>query len=529
MSIKAVARIKTQAHLQRVVRYSLAKTAWLGRILATKGTVETRQRDEYLKRRDQYLRQLLAVYVSPLARLREDYSVLRQDELIAEIAGVTARFEMDRQVMICSILGRLCPDIAERRTTAETAFEDLIPAIESRWLADDTPEAEMLRAVLQALCSLSTGDPGHDWHLLPGRLREASGDSSVHVQAVGWQDTRRGVDVPALSESDRAPLIATMLDQVIEDGLVPRFYDYDYLDDIVPIVEARYAAADGPHPERSRAVLQTLAALSAGDPMLDWSLLPGRLKAVLGEKHRYVPPRDQVNPYVREVIPDLVDEFCQLRAEDNVDRFLEINREYSRRQFAQQGPWDNRELSLLREYERDHHLLLRTLLGLIRDGKVGSDDEVLVIGPRHVDELDFLRKYLGLRNVTGLDLFGGDMGRIVGGDMHAMPFDSHRFRLVYSSGTLSYAYNVRRVVGEIARVSTRPGYVFLLDASDRPAGPDPLGRSDIVNVDTLIGLFCRHRFNVLARDRGKPLNPRTHRQNPCLAIELCEQPADAAR
>src|SRR6185295_3819331 len=244
------------------------------------------------------------------------------------------------------------------------------------------------------------------------------------------------------------------------------------------------------------------------------------LRRLLGSDARYVPQRSDVTAHVRKVIPEMTDEFIGLKGESNVERFLEINREYSRRQAHGLGVWDIRDLSLLRGYERDHHLLLRTLVDLMEEGKLSVDDEVLLVGPRHIDEVVFFRKTLGLRRAIGLDLFAYGRDEIVAGDMHQMHFEAKRFKLVFCAGTLSYSYNVRRVIEEMARVATRPGYVFLIDAGGRHSGPSALGRSDIPSVEAAIGLFHAHRFHVLASDQGRSLAPDLYENEPCLALRL---------
>jgi hypothetical protein len=247
---------------------------------------------------------------------------------------------------------------------------------------------------------------------------------------------------------------------------------------------------------------------------------------MVGNTLAFTPKRGDVTRHVWNVIPDMAEEFISLRAESDPRRFLEINREYSRRQAASQGLWDNRELSLLRGYERNHHLLLRKLLDLIQDGELTKDDEVLLVGPRHVDEVAFFRQRLGFRRTIGLDLFPFGRDQILAGDMHDMPFESNRFRLVYCAGTLSYSYNVRHVIREISRTAKRPAFVFLIDAAGRKAGPDALGRSDVVCVDTLISMFYEHSFDVLAKDAGRSLVPDQYDNEPCLVMRLNEKHAE---
>jgi hypothetical protein len=320
------------------------------------------------------------------------------------------------------------------------------------------------------------------------------------------------------SSEERTRVVRSILDRVIDEDRIPRYYDYDYLDDLPGIIGSRYQQPNSVK-DTAEWFFECLATM-LDHPTAHPAAVARATKDLLGPDHPYAPRRGRVTSYVKEVIPDLVDEFVALKAEDNVARFLEINREYSRRQFQQKGLWDNRELSLLREHEYDHHLLLRTLVGLKRDDLLRPGDEVLVVGPRHIDEIRFFRKRLGLSKSIGLDLFGTDDGAIVGGDMHDMPFQSGRFKLVFCAGTLSYAYYSRKVIEEIARVTTRPGYVFLMDAANRVEGPDPLGRSDNVNIDAMIGLFHNHKLQILARDRGKSLAPHMYTDNPCLAIQL---------
>ena len=305
--------------------------------------------------------------------------------------------------------------------------------------------------------------------------------------------------------------------RMTEGGLAPRFYDYDYLDDIVGIVGGRYCSDEGCDAAASGEILDALCRLSGATSR---DALPGALRRLLGNEPLCAPPRADVTAHMRKVIPDLADEFIALKAETNVERFLDINREYSRRQAHGLGVWDIRDLSLLRGYERDHHLLLRTLVALLDAGKITADDEALLVGPRHIDEVVFFRRTLGLRKTLGLDLFPHGRDEIIAGDMHRMAFEDGRFKLVFCAGTLSYAYNVRRVIEEMARVTSRPGYVFLIDAGGRHEGPSALGRSDIPSVEAMIGLFHRHKFQVLARDQGRTLAPHLYENEPCLALRL---------
>jgi len=272
--------------------------------------------------------------------------------------------------------------------------------------------------------------------------------------------------------------------------------------------------------ERGKVLIRALRALMGCESDSDQGALPSRLKTALGDFSRFVPMRGEANPYVRTVIPDLFTEFCNLRGKDNPARFLEINRAYSARQHDSQGPWDARDLSLLRGYEQNHHALLRNLVALRRDGKISAVDEVLIVGPRHVNELHFFRKHLGLERTIGIDLFESDGGRVIAGDMHDMPFASGRFKLVYVCNTLTYAYNARTAIREICRVIQSAGYAMVIDSGTRVQGPDPLGRSDLMCADSLVQCFHARPYRVLVRDQGKSLAPDWYLEQPCVFLEL---------
>jgi hypothetical protein len=324
--------------------------------------------------------------------------------------------------------------------------------------------------------------------------------------------------IPAASGMREA--LHSILSSVVDVERTPRFFEFDYIDDIQEILESRYSVGDLGSVGRGRLFLRALRALLECEAPHEHGKLSSRLKAELVDIGRFVPARGVAHPHVREVIPDLFAEFCSIRGSDNPDRFLQINREYSARQHDTLGEWDSRDLSLLREYERDHHALLRNLVGLLRDGRLSAADEVLIVGPRHVDELHFFRQHLGLKKTAGLDLFASDNGRILAGDMHDMPFESGRFRLVYACNTLTYAYNARKVIREICRVAQSPGYAMIIDSGTRASGPDPLGRSDLMSADALVRCFHMRPYRAIVKDRGKSLAPEWYLEQPCVLVEL---------
>ena len=448
-------------------------------------------RDVMNRRRTiRYWGKVVSLYRDPRSRPYESFDDLEQIKRSEEVASTDKRWDDDRMFLTDVWLAAAEID----------RIETLTRKVEEGGGASSADERT---TVLHALATLHDV-PTHALVSLPEVLEQLNRtDREGATFAVGRETAAR-----------------LALDRLIEDGRVPRYYDYDHIDDLVPIVRSRYSKGQGIDHERSEPLLRALTVLG-GAPAPGNSADAARWMArLLGPDHSYVPRRGVLNRYVSAVIPDLVEEFAALRAEDNIGRFLEINREYSRRQQQQQGRWDNRDLALLRGHEHDHLLLLRTLVRLRTDKKLVEDDEALIVGPRHADELVFFRKHLRLPKTSGLDLFADPDAHIVAGDMHDMPFDSGRFKLVFCAGTLSYAYHSRKVISEIARVLQRPGYAFLMDAGDRHAGPDPLGRSDTVNITTAIGFFHEHRSTVLASDRGRSLAPHVYTNNPCLAIRL---------
>lgn len=316
----------------------------------------------------------------------------------------------------------------------------------------------------------------------------------------------------------RAKLLEHYLDLIFDEEVIPDFFDRDHLDDLEEIIFSRYSCGIE-EPGRVNFWKRWLACLLAlGE--LPASFKPA-ITDLLGVDSRFAQIRQaKVSEAFKKIVPEYAETFKTVRADKDYAVFLDVNRAYSLNQRLETGATDVRELSLFREYEQNYFLLLRTLLGLIRRGKLRARDRVLVVGPRHRNELDFFRRDLGFADVTGLDLFEDLKGGIVAGDMHAMPFADETFKLVYTCNTLCYSHNVRIVVNEIARVIARPGYVFIIDSGTLFEGPSALARTDLKNTETMRRLFSHNSFHVLARDEGRSLAPARYRNQPCLAVEL---------
>ncbi|MBY0449042.1 MAG: class I SAM-dependent methyltransferase [Cyanobacteria bacterium] len=450
-------------------------------------------------RKDIFLKKLIDVYSNPLLDKHQLFEYVPEQIRQQYLDKINLRFNQDQQVILSKMMHclQIQPDLSNFPQALQEALY--------------TPEE--ISILTRAISWVATGhEPSGN---LKGDLTTLLNDSPLSIQAdqaaaqADFQQTRR-------------QLIRLILEQVIEEGVVPRFNDYDYLDDIVPIIRSRYIGQDGAYNSyQSERFLHVLWLLTGQTSVTSFEqALPTALKAVIGPGHPYVPTRAQVSPNANDIAADLIPEWSELKAEQNPERFLEINKEYSLRRTQISGGYAIRDLSIIRGYETDHHLLLRTLVRLIDEEKINREDEALIIGPRYIDEILFFRKYLGLKNTIGLDLYDEGNGMIVSGDMHAMPFQDNQFRLVYTCATLPYSYYVRKVIDEIARVLKDPGYVFIMESAGRIPGPDPLARSDMGNIETALSLFYKYPNKVIAQDPGKSTAPQDYKEWPCFALEL---------
>jgi len=436
---------------------------------------------------DNYIKRLVSVYTDPLSACRYSYAELEDLQTQAAAAELDNRFRSDRAIIL-------------------------------RLLLDNYEQAgDWQQALTKTLACLCECDRENNYDNLSQTARAILAQSVLTVPT----RTSKRHDSAYYPPSQRAKLVAGVLDQLIEDGKIPRFFEFDHIDDIVPIIESRYAGPREKHWSRSDIMIRALSALCTGNPDLPRQELSAALHSILGDNHPYLPKRGGAHPNLQKMIPDLFNEFISLNAAGNPSRFLDINKEYSYRQRviagAKDNPWG---IPLLGGFEQDHHLMLRTLLALRQKGAISPDDEVLVVGPRYPDELTFFRRYIGLSKTIGLDLFEDKENGIVAGDMHDTGFAPQRFGLIYCAGTLNYAYNIRKVIAEFARILKRPGYLILTDNADRVNGVDPLGRSDPTNADTLVGLFYQYQINVLAKDNGKTPFPSMFHCWPCVALEI---------
>jgi hypothetical protein len=403
-------------------------------------------------------------------------------------------------------------------------YEDMLAAARVACGASGPPppvidgRADLATATDRTLAALEAARP------------DASGRAFLELLGDLLRGGCRVVNGPCtLDASLRRAVLTSYLERVLEPQLVPAFYDIDHLQDLPSILRSRYACQnpdDGPL-RCARGLLAALAGIPLDLDEPDESALraaiAGCVEPDLFDPLRYTNVEDEAFAFEHRVS----DASLGVDACRDYGEYLKLNEEYSRGRRREVGDFDNREISLFRGNERDHRLVVRTIIDLIKREVLTSSDEVLVVGSRYRDEIIFFRQILGLERTVGVDLVA-DRGYIERGDMHELPFESDRFRLVYTAGTLSYSYNARLVIDELARVCTKPGYVIAIDAADRWSGPTPIARTDLRSAEATRRLFHRWDFETILFDEGRSMvphfderqGPECYRRYPSVGVRL---------
>lgn len=442
---------------------------------------------------NQFLRKIIQVYSSPFIEPKYDYSELNALDAAIEKQKLDLRFSDDKS----QILSRLL------QLVGKSNFKRIYQ------LTNRNQDEETIVEVIILL----VGDELAKSKEFPDNLNFPS----EHIDQSTAKHNTNGISSKTISEC--------ILDQIIEIETIPRQFEFDYIDDLIDIVKSRYAGQEEKHWERSAFIFNLLKAAVGSKENEDISELPKKLKEVLGVDHQYVPKIGNTHPDVKKGIPDLFDELISVKAKENLPRFLEINKEYSFRQrqyhkvHSKGNPWG---LPLIAGLEQDQHIMLRSIIKLKQLGFLTKEDEVLIVGPRYVDELTFFRKHLGFPKTIGLDLFSDDEEGIVAGDMHDTNFTTGRFGLLFCAGTLAYSYDFRKVIAEFTRIVKRPGFICLMDAGDRVNGVDPLGRSDPMGLDSMINCFYKNNVVIHAKDYGRSPFPSSFKSWPCVLLEVKE-------
>ncbi len=303
--------------------------------------------------------------------------------------------------------------------------------------------------------------------------------------------------------------IKCVLNQVLENELLVYGYQYDFIDDIVPILKSRYLKRNGTSDDnKSAKIIQTLwvlteSSLSEAFEAVELTL-SSKLKLILGDNHTYTPstPFKEPDDSFYQEHQTEYQQLITLKDKDDTKKvvsiwenvFEDLNKNMSK------NPED-RNISLIHGYENNHHLLLRTIIALMKTGALKPEDPVLILGPRFVDEILFLREYVGLANTIGLDL-RDEGGLIFKGDMHNMPFEDNHFKLIYGANVFEYAHTMRTVINEIVRVLQKPGYAMgiLRSVRNTPNMP-PIG-TDISTPEAAVNMFYSTPHTVIAMDEG---------------------------
>lgn len=135
--------------------------------------------------------------------------------------------------------------------------------------------------------------------------------------------------------------------------------------------------------------------------------------------------------------------------------------------------------------------------GLIKDGVIEKDEQVMTIGPRWAGEIRYFRQVVGFENTIGLDLFSNDESLVKVGDMHAMPFEDDSFGLIYQRNTFNKAYDIRKALDECVRV-LRPGGVLISDdCLDYTEGVSEVARTNMKCNAWMIRCIGDHVDEVL--------------------------------
>lgn len=316
-------------------------------------------------------------------------------------------------------------------------------------------------------------------------------------------------NTPTEASENKHWLVEQLLNQILDEDLLVYCFNIDFLDDIVPIVESRYITLQGlTDKDKSERILKCLWLASGGNIEEEIytvkSELPTKLKEYLGEEHQYSPTAvffEPSNSFYQSHQPKYQKLLSLNKTKDVTqsvdiwaDIFVDLNSKMSKNA-------EDRNISLVHGYENNYHVILRTIMALMKKGLLHKDDPVLVLGPRFVDEIVFLRKYVGLKNAVGLDLRDeGDM--IIKGDMHSMPFEDGRFKLVYGANVFEYAYNIRKVTDEIVRVLDKPGYAMGILRTVRQTPDIPPIGTDISTPEAAVNMFYQYPHTVLAMDSG---------------------------
>ena len=116
-----------------------------------------------------------------------------------------------------------------------------------------------------------------------------------------------------------------------------------------------------------------------------------------------------------------------------------------------------------------------------------NSSDILCVGCRNKQELDYFRGKGIAASVVGIDLFSESQDILVM-DMHEMTFQDNRFDIVYSAHSLEHSYDPNKVAKEIIRVA-RSGALIAIEVPVHyeVGGADLFDFGDTETIQRLFG------------------------------------------
>jgi len=144
--------------------------------------------------------------------------------------------------------------------------------------------------------------------------------------------------------------------------------------------------------------------------------------------------------------------------------------------------------------------------------KVGSDSQVLVVGPRNEGELLYMLSHgFECRQITAVDLFSYSPW-VQLADMHELPFEASRFDAAILGWVIAYSDDRPRMVRELVRV-LKPGGIVAVGVESNPEpnaqlrerlGYLPGSADRIHSTQQIIDLFGQHVGEIVLRQDIPP-------------------------
>ena len=172
----------------------------------------------------------------------------------------------------------------------------------------------------------------------------------------------------------------------------------------------------------------------------------------------------QQQPTSMFLIPEIRNAITMLRLSGVTDEMIEIADTVDPGAIKNAVKYNLQMLKNMHQHENTLQrpgLLLQALRSIYYIQTNRSKLKVLCIGPRTEAEFFmFMAEGFAPENLTGLDLMSYSEFVDVG-DMHAMPYKSNSFDIVFVGWTLTYSKDLQKVANECIRVAKPGGYVAI--------------------------------------------------------------------